>query len=73
MRKNRSPLAADIRVEPIDDGYEVVFEDGDELVLAHYDTNHCESCAGVHDADEHARQDAERYAAQVRTLLRVSR
>ena len=48
-----------VRVEPIDDAYEVVLEDGDELVLAHYDAL---------EGDD-AREDAERWAAQVRTLL----
>ena len=49
-----------VRVEPIDDdAYEVVLEDGDELVLAHYDAL---------EGDD-AREDAERWAAQVRELL----
>ena len=48
-----------VRVEPVDDAYEVVLEDGEELVLAHYDAL---------DGDD-ARKDAERWAAQVRELL----
>jgi len=51
-----------VRVEPVHDAYEVVLEDGDELVLAHYDTL---------DGD-HAREDAERWAADVRRLLRAT-
>jgi len=66
-------MAAIVRVEHIDDGYEVVLEDGGELVLAHYDAGDCDVCAGLHDADTHAREDAERYAAQVRRLLRATR
>ena len=66
-------MPAIVRVEHIDDGYEVVLEDGDELILAHYDTGDCEICAGLHDANTHAREDAERYAAQVRRLLRSPR
>ena len=52
-----------VRVEPVDDAYEVVLEDGEELVLAHYDTL---------DSD-HAREDAERWAAEVRRLLQTGR
>ena len=48
-----------VRVEPVDDAYEVVLEDGEELVLAHYDAL---------EGDD-AREDAERWAAQVRDLL----
>lgn len=44
---------AAVRVEPIDGGFGVVLEDEDQLVLAHYD----------------AREDAECYAAQVRSVL----
>ena len=66
-------MAAIVRVEPIEDGYEVVLEDEAELVLAHYDCADCDVCAGLHDADTHAREDAERYADQVRRLLRVGR
>jgi hypothetical protein len=66
-------MSAIVKVEHIDDGYEVVLRDGDELVLAHYDANDCDVCAGLHDADRHAREDAERYAAQVRRLLRATR
>ena len=62
-----------VRVEHIDDGYEVVLEDDAELVLAHYDPADCDVCAGLHDADTHAREDAERYAAEVRRLLRTTR
>jgi hypothetical protein len=66
-------MSAIVRVEHIDDGYDVVLADGEELVLAHYDTGDCDICAGVHDPDHHARQDAERYAAQVRRLLQPTR
>ena len=52
-----------VRVEPVDDAYEVVLEDGEELVLAHYDAL---------DSD-HAREDAERWAADVRRLLGAGR
>jgi hypothetical protein len=58
-----------VRVEYIDDGYDVVLEDGDELVLAHYDTADWDAFAGLIDPQDHARADAERYAAQVRRLL----
>jgi hypothetical protein len=64
-------MAAIVRVEQIDDGYDVVLQDDDELVLAHYDAD-CGVCAGLHDSDQHARQDAERYAAQVRRLLHTA-
>jgi hypothetical protein len=66
-------MAANVRVEHIDDGYDVVLDDGDELVLAHYDAGDCDICAGAHDPDHHAQQDAERYAAQVRRLLHAGR
>jgi len=70
-------MAVIVRVEPIDHGYDVVLVDDDELVLAHYDTGDCEICAGVRDHDRgddrHARQEAERYAAQVRRLLHPTR
>lgn len=66
-------MAASVRVEHIDDGYDVVLEDGDELVLAHYDAADCDIGAGRHDPDRQARQDAERYAAQVRRLLQPIR
>jgi hypothetical protein len=66
-------MAAIVRVEHIDDGYDVVLQDGDELVLAHYDAGDCDICAGLHDSDEHARRDAERYAAEVRRLLQTTR
>jgi hypothetical protein len=66
-------MAAIVRVEQIDDGYDVVLADGDELVLAHYDADGCDICAGLHDPDQHARRDAERYAAQVRRLLQTTR
>jgi len=52
-----------VRVEPVDDAYEVVLEDGEELVLAHYDAL---------DSDD-AREDAERWAAEVRRLLGAGR
>jgi len=60
-----------VKVEPVDDGYEVLLEDGDELVLAHYDIADWVDSADVREATHHARQDAERYAAQVRRLLRA--
>jgi hypothetical protein len=52
-----------VRVEPVDDAYEVVLEDGEELVLAHYDALDWDG----------AREDAERYAAEVRRLLGAGR
>ena len=61
-------LAAMVRVEQIDDGYDVVLADGDALVLAHYDADDCGE--RPQDPRLHARQQAERYAAQVRRLLR---
>ena len=57
-------MAAKVRVEQIDDGYDVVLADDDALVLAHYDANDCGNCA---------RQHAERFAAQLRRLLRRTR
>jgi hypothetical protein len=66
-------MAAIVKVEHSDDGYEVVLEDDAELVLAHYDSGDCDTCGAPHDADTHAREDAERYAAQVRRLLRTTR
>ena len=48
-----------VRVGPVDDAFEVVLEDGEQLVLAHYDAVE----------GDHAREDAERWAAQVRRLL----
>jgi hypothetical protein len=65
-------MSAIVKVEHIDDGYDVVLEDGDELLLAHYDVGDCDVCLGAHDADLHARQDAERYAAQVRRFLQMT-
>jgi hypothetical protein len=59
-------MAAVVKVEPVDDGYEVLLEDGEELVLAHYDIA---DWADDGDAGETAREDAERYAAEVRRLL----
>jgi len=66
-------MAAIVKVEHIDDGYDVVLQDDDELVLAHYDVADCDVCVGLHDADQHARQDAERYASEVRRLLHPTR
>jgi hypothetical protein len=66
-------MSAIVKVEHKNDGYEVVLEDEAELVLAHYDSSDCDVCAGRHDADTHAREDAERYAAEVRRLLRAPR
>ena len=57
--KETAGSAVVVRVERSDDAYDVVLEDGDELVLAHYDA------ADWDDAGE----DAERWAAQVRRLL----
>ena len=53
-----------VRVDPVEHAYEVVLDDGDELVLAHYDTLDWDGSA-------EARADAERYAAEVRRLLRA--
>ncbi|HZQ79664.1 MAG TPA: hypothetical protein VFE55_20220 [Acidimicrobiia bacterium] len=61
-----------VKVEPVDDGYEVLLEDGDELVLAHYDITDCDGPADVA-AARLAREDAERYAAEVRRLLGTGR
>jgi hypothetical protein len=66
-------MAAIVKVEHSDDGYDVVLEDGDELILAHYDASDCDTSTGVHDPDHHARRDAERYAAQVRGHLQLTR
>ena len=63
-------IAAMVRVEQIDDGYDVVLADDGALVLAHYDAGDCGACGRPHDCRLHARQQAERYAAQVRRLLR---
>ncbi len=62
-------MAAMVRVEQIDDGYDVVLADDDTLVLAHYDAGDCGGCGRAQDPRLHARQQAERYAAQVRRLL----
>jgi len=66
-------MAALVRVEQIDDGYDVVLADDDTLVLAHYDAGDCGDCGHPQDRRHHARQHAERYAAQVRRLLRRTR
>lgn len=66
-------MAAMVRVEQIDDGYDVVLADDDALVLAHYDAGDCGDCGRTQDRRLHARQHAERYAAQVRRLLRRTR
>jgi hypothetical protein len=66
-------IAAMVRVEQIDDGYAVVLADGDALVLAHYDAGDCGDCGRLPDPHLHARQHAERFAAQVRRLLRRTR
>ena len=70
-RDGTGRMSAVVRVEPVDDGYEVLLEDGDELVLAHYDIADWVEDADVPEASHHAREDAERYAAQVRRLLGV--
>ena len=62
-----------VRVEQVDDGYDVVLADGDALVLAHYDAGDCGDCGRVQDRRLHARQHAERFAAQVQRLLRRTR
>ena len=62
-----------VRVEQVDDGYDVVLADGDALVLAHYDAGDCGDCARAQDRRLHARQHAERFAAQVQRLLRRTR
>ena len=69
MSRDKSPV---VRVDRHADGYEVILEDGDELVLAHYDTTDWDAGVGVGEARQHAWEDAERYAAQVRRLLRAS-
>jgi hypothetical protein len=66
-------MAAMVRVEQIDDGYDVVLADDDGLVLAHYDPGDCGDCCRAQDPRLHARQHAERFAAQVRRLLRRAR
>jgi len=66
-------MAAKVRVEQIDDGYAVVLADGDALVLAHYDAGDCGDCGRAQDRRLHARQHAERFAMQVRRLLRRTR
>ncbi len=68
-KDDESPV---VRVDRHADAYEVVLEDGDELVLAHYDTTDWDAWVDVAEARQHAREDAERYAAQVRRLLRAS-
>ncbi len=57
--KGSTGAAAVVRVERSEDAYDVVLEDGDELVLAHYDADDWDG----------AEADAERWAAQVRRLL----
>ena len=64
--------AALVRVEQIDDGYDVVLADDDSLVLAHYGLGDCGDCGRAQDRRHHARQHAERFAAQVRRLLRAA-
>lgn len=63
-------MAAMVRVERIDDGYVVVLADDDALVLAQYDAGDCGDCGRAQDARLHARQHAERFAVQLRRLLR---
>lgn len=58
-----------VRVERIGEQYEVVLEDGEQLVLASYGATHWESDVARIDPEAGARADAERYAAQVRELL----
>jgi hypothetical protein len=66
-------MAGMVRVEQMDDGYDVVLADGDALVLAHYDAGDCGDCGRPQERRLHARRRAERYAAQVRRLLRRTR
>ena len=66
-------MAKLVRVEQVDNGYDVVLADGDALVLAHYDAGDCGDCGRAQDRRLHARQHAERFAAQVRRLLRRTR
>lgn len=66
-------MAALVRVERVDNGYDVVLADDDALVLAHYDAGDCGDCGRTHDRRLDARQHAERFAAQVRRLLRRTR
>ena len=72
-RDGSGRMSAVVKVEPVDDGYEVLLEDGDDLVLAHYDIADWVDDADLRDANYHAREDAERYAAQVRRLLGAGR
>ena len=72
MAQGTGRVAAAVKVERVDDGYEVLLEDGDELVLAHYDVGDWDDDdTAIAEARLHAREDAERYAAQVRRLLGV--
>jgi hypothetical protein len=74
MAQDRSVgMTAVVKVESVDDGYEVLLEDGNELVLAHYDITDWDDGADVAAAARQAREDAERYAAEVRRLLAGSR
>ena len=66
-------MAAMVRVEQIADGYAVVLADDEALVLAQYDAGDCRDCGRPADPRLHARQHAERFAAEVRRLLRRTR
>jgi hypothetical protein len=64
-----SGMSVVVRAEWVDGGYDVVVEDGDEVVLAHYATTDWDAFADPVVANDHAREDAERFAEQVRRLL----
>jgi hypothetical protein len=66
-------MTATVRVQQAGDGYDVVLADGEALVLAHYDAGDCGDCTRPQDRRRHARQLADRFAAQVRRLLRRTR
>jgi hypothetical protein len=67
MKKEPSEMTAAVRVQSVVEGYEVVLEDDEELVLAHFDVDDWD--LHLVEATQQAREDAERYAAQVRRLL----
>lgn len=66
-------MAATVRVQQVGDGYDVVLADGEVLVLAHYGAGDCGDCGLAQERRLHARRHAERFAAQVRHLLRRTR
>ncbi len=73
MTQDAERNSAVVKVESVGDGYEVLLEDGNKLVLAHYGIADWGDSADVFEATHHAREDAERYAAQVRRLLGTRR